>query len=307
MCASRPYPDDLAGVRECRRLAAAMTLKNAIAELPFGGAKSVIVDHGPVADRGALMRRFGEFCARAGAYIPGVDMGTTVHDLAAIGEAGVEVSCSEEDPSPWTAIGVAAAIRAAVEHVDARIGIEGVRVLVQGAGHVGAALARQLAADGAAILVADVDADRAVTLARELGGETVAPGAALSVPCDVLAPCAIARVASRETIDGLGCRILAGAANDTLADRGCADLLAARGIAYVPDFVANAGGVIHIHALREGFDEERLRAELLRIGDRVRELFAEAATAAGSTPLAIAEARARRIIAAASDGERLAA
>lgn len=302
----RPYADDAAGIRECCRLAAAMTLKNAVAELPFGGAKSVLVERGPVPDRDALMRRFGEFCGRVGVYIPGVDMGTTVHDLAMIGEGGVEVSCSEEDPSPWTALGVAAAIRAAVEHVDARSGIEGVRVLVQGAGHVGTALARELAADGAAVVVADVDVRRATALAEELGGETVAADAALRTPCDVLAPCAIARVVSRETIDALGCRIVVGAANDTLADRDCADLLAARGVAYVPDFVANAGGVIHIHALREGLGEARLRAELGRIGDRVSELLTEAA-AEGETPLALAETRAQRVIAAARRQERLAA
>lgn len=110
----RPYSDDAAAIRQCRRLAGAMTLKNAVAELPFGGAKAVIVDQGPVADCDAPMRRFGEFCARAGAYIPGVDMGTTVHDLAMMAEGGAEVTCSEEDPSPWTARGVAAAIHAAV-------------------------------------------------------------------------------------------------------------------------------------------------------------------------------------------------
>jgi leucine dehydrogenase len=302
----RPYPDVAAAVRESRRLAAAMTLKNAVAELPFGGAKAVIVHHGPVSDRDALFRRFGEFCARAGVYIPGVDMGTTVHDLAMIGAAGVEVSCSEEDPSPWTALGVAAAIRAAVEHVDARSGIDGVRVLVQGAGHVGAALARELAADGAAIVVVDVDAARAAAVAQEVGGETIAAGAALTTPCDVLAPCAIARVVSRETIDGLRCRIIAGGANDMLADPGCADLLAARGIAYVPDFVANAGGVLHIRALREGLGEDQLRAQVRLIGDRAAALLAEA-EAGHQTPLAIAEKRARHVIAAARDGERLAA
>lgn len=303
----RAYRSEDAAVVECRRLAATMTLKNALAELPFGGAKAVICDAGTSVDRERLMRRFGEFCARAGgAYIPGVDMGTTVRDLATIAEAGAEVSCSQEDPSPWTAIGVAAAIRAAVEHVDARSGIEGVRVLVQGAGHVGAALARELAADGAAIVVADVDVARAVALAQELGGETVAADAALTTPCDVLAPCAIARVASPQTIGRLGCRILAGAANDTLAGRACADLLAARGIAYVPDFVANAGGVIQIYALREGHDEARLRADLRRIGDRVHALLAEAG-ATGRVPLAVAEERVRRILAAAQASRTVAA
>jgi leucine dehydrogenase len=299
----RAYPSDGAAIRECCRLAAAMTLKNAAAELPYGGAKSVILHDGAVVDRSALMHRFGEFVARTGgAYIPGVDMGTTVEDLAMMGAAGADVACSDEDPSPWTALGVAAAIRAAVEHVDGRTDVEGVRVLVQGAGHVGAVLARELAGAGAEILVADVDEARAGALAAELGGTVVAPNAVVDTRCDVFAPCAVARVVNAETVDRLRCRIVAGAANDTLADRACADALAARGITYVPDFVANAGGVIHIHALREGHDEDRLRADVLRIGDRVAEVLSD-----GGLPLAVAEARARRVIAGAGATEPLAA
>jgi leucine dehydrogenase len=288
----RAFASDRDGVRECRRLAAAMTLKNAVAELPFGGAKAVILDGGPIADRQALMRRFGDFVRRTnGAYIPGVDMGTTVEDLALMAASGAEVSCSTADPSPATARGVWAAIRAAVVHLDGSADLTGVRVLVQGVGHVGAALAEQLARDGARVIVADVDRARAEAVAAAAGGTTVAPELAIETPCDVFAPCAVARVVNPETIDRLDCRIVAGAANDTLSDDGCADLLAARGIAYVPDFVANAGGVVHIHALRSGWDEKRLDAALLEIGQRVVELLAEAARD-GVTPLAAAEARA---------------
>jgi leucine dehydrogenase len=295
----RAYAGEAAGVVECQRLAAAMTLKNAVAELPYGGAKSVILNRGPVRDRAALMRRFGEFVARtAGAYLPGVDMGTSCSDLALMAEGGADVSCSEEDPSPWTALGVAAAIRAAVEHVDGRSGIDGVRVLIQGAGHVGGTLARDLAGDGARIILADVDRERAEALAAELGGTTVAPDAVLSTPCDVFAPCAVARVAAPDTVGRLACRIIAGAANDTLSQRGVADSLQARGIVYVPDFVANAGGVIHIHALRAGWDEARLGAAVEAIGGRVAELL-QTAGATGEMPLTVAEQRAAQILAAA--------
>nr|WP_183344291.1 Glu/Leu/Phe/Val dehydrogenase [Conexibacter arvalis] len=293
---NRAYADDAEAIFECRRLAAAMTLKNAVAELPFGGAKAVILDDGPVPDREALMRRFGQFVARtAGAYLPGVDMGTTVGDLAVVRSAGVEVSCADEDPSPWTALGVAASIVAAVEQLDGREGIEGATVLVQGAGHVGGALARDLAGRGARLLVADVDAGRAEALASAVDGAVVAAKEALTTPCDVLAPCAVARVVSERTVDRLACRVVAGAANDTLATRADAERLAARGIAYIPDFVANAGGVVQIHALRSGHDEARLRADVLEIGERVRELLADA-TAEGETALTVAERRAARIL-----------
>ncbi len=291
------YPSDAAAITEAQRLGAAMTLKNAFAGLPYGGAKSVIEAPGPDVDRAALMRRFGEFVIRtAGAYIPGVDMGTSVDDLQLMADAGAEVSCNREDPSPWTAVGVAAAVRAAIEHVDRREGIDGTRVLIQGAGHVGAALARDLAADGARIIVADIDAARADAVAAAVGGSTVAADEVLSTPCDVLSPCSVAKVITPQTVPALGCRMLVGAANDTLSDERCAKLLAARDITYVPDFISNAGGVIHIHSLRSGYDGERLRAEVTRIGSRTREVL-ETASGTGQTPLSVATQRVRTILA----------
>ena len=288
----KAYGSDAEAIVECQRLARGMTLKNALAGVPFGGAKSVIVASGESDDREALMERFGQFVARAGgAYLPGVDMGTTTADLATIAAGGVEVSCSEEDPSPWTAHGVAAAIAAAVAHVYDGADLTGVRVLVQGTGHVGACLARDLADAGAELLVADLDEARAAALCAEIGGTVVAPGDVLETPCEVFAPCAVARVVNPESVDRLACRIVAGAANDTLADRDSGSRLAARGIVYVPDFLANAGGVVHIHGLREGWDEDRLRVEVGAIGDRARDVLEEA-EATGAPPTVAAERRA---------------
>ena len=283
----KQYASMAHAVSECRRLAAAMTLKNAVAELPFGGAKSVILSRGRTPDRAAVMRRFGEFVAGAGGdYLPGVDMGTGVSDLALMAESGATVSCSTEDPSRWTAAGVAAAIRAAVAHRG--LTLAGSRVLIQGAGHVGEELARMLAADGVVVLIADVDGPRAQALADELDGEVIDPRTVVGTRCDVFAPCAVARVLDPDTIARLQCQIVAGAANDTLSHRADAELLAARGITYVPDFVANAGGVVDIHGLRVGWDEQRLGQEVQRIGERTAGLL-DAADARGSTPLAVAE------------------
>jgi leucine dehydrogenase len=296
------YPSDEAGIVEAQRLAAAMTLKNAFAGLPYGGAKSVILAPGGEVDRHAMMARFGEFVVRTGgAYLPGVDMGTSVADLQAMADAGADVSCNDEDPSPWTAIGVAAAVRAAIEHVDHREGIDGTRVLIQGAGHVGAELARDLAADGAEIVLADIDAERAARVAAEVGGSTVRPQDAIDTSCDVFSPCSVAKVVTPNSARRLQCRMIVGAANDTLSDAGCAAQLAARGITYVPDFVSNAGGVIHIHSLRAGHGEERLRSDVMRIGARTREVL-ETATSSGETPLTVATQRVRRILADARNG-----
>jgi leucine dehydrogenase len=301
------YPSDAAAITEAQRLAAAMTLKNAFAGLPFGGAKSVILAPDAQVNRRALMQRFGEFVIRTGgAYLPGVDMGTNVEDLQAMADIGADVSCNDEDPSPWTALGVAAAVRAAIEHVDQREGIKGARVLIQGAGHVGASLARELAADGAEIVLADIDAARATALAAELGATTVPAKAVIHTPCDVLAPCSVAKVITPETVARLQCRMIAGAANDTLSDDSCADTLAERKITYVPDFVSNAGGVIHIHSLRVHHSEARLRKDVMQIGPRTREVL-ESASGTGQTPLRIATERVRRILGdarGAADGAR---
>jgi leucine dehydrogenase len=293
----RPYGSITAAAREAQRLAEAMTRKHAAAGLPYGGAKAVILDNGLVADREQIMLAFGGFVARlAGTYIPGVDMGTTVADLAAIATVAPDVACHDEDPSPWTAMGVWAAIGAAV--TGERAGdLSGVKVVVQGAGHVGASLASQLHASGADVVVADVDVARARLVAERVDGVAIAAGAVLDEPCDVLSPCAVARVVDAETVARLRCRWVVGAANDTLASEDVATLLAARGIAYVPDFVVNAGGVIHIHALREGWSTERLSEEVLRVGDRVARIVDEAARD-GRTPLDVAE----RLVAAALAG-----
>ncbi len=292
----KAYASEDDAVAECRRLAAGMTLKNAAADLPYGGGKSVILDDGAPVDRRAVLQAFGRCVAALhGTYIPGVDMGTTIEDLAVIGTVAPDVACSTEDPSPWTALGTWAAIRSAVRHAGGGETLAGVTIAVQGAGHVGASLAGLLARDGADVIVADVDTDRAQHVAASVGGRAVPAATIITTRCDVLAPCAVARVISASTLATLRCRIVAGAANDMLADRGLADALAAQGITYVPDFIANAGGVVHIHALRSGWDEDRLRAEVLKIGGRVTEVLS-AAGAAGTTPLAAAETLARRRI-----------
>jgi leucine dehydrogenase len=285
------YPNEHAAADEARRLARVMTLKNACADLPYGGAKSVLMKDAlggaDQAHRRAQLRAFGRFVNRlGGAYLPGVDMGTTVEDLGVIGTVAREVSCNHEDPSPWTALGVFAGIRAALSSIGTPL--SGAQAVVQGAGHVGADLARRLAGAGCHVSLADVNPVRAQTIAAEIGGQVVDPLEALAMECDVLAPCATAKVMERSTVDSLRCRIVAGGANDVLATPDMAQMLAQRGIVYVPDFVINAGGVIHIHALRSEWGPEKLEGSLLGIGDRVTGLLNEA-NRSGRTPLAVAE------------------
>ncbi|WP_277454514.1 Glu/Leu/Phe/Val dehydrogenase dimerization domain-containing protein [Janibacter sp. DB-40] len=295
----RAYPSTTAAAREAQRLAAAMTLKHALAELPYGGAKSVVMLDGrtPLApgspERGALFARFGEMIARtAGTYIPGVDMGTLLEDMQTIrDEGGARAFCDEVSPSPFTARGVHAAMRAAAVHHHGVGGLAGTEVVVQGVGSVGAEVARLAHADGARVTVADVDTVRAEALAAELGGRTVDARQAPFHPADVFSPCAVARVVTRENIGRIPARIIAGAANDTLDEPGCAEALREAGITFVPDFVANAGGVVQVHGGVSGWSDAQTLAAVDRIGDRVTELLTTA-EAQGITPLAAALQRA---------------
>lgn len=296
------YPSVDAGITEVRRLARAMTLKNAAADLNYGGAKSVILADEPVVDREAFMRRFGEFVARlGGTYLPGVDMGTTTGDLAWMADAGAIVPSINDNPSPATASGVFHAIKAAVAHTLGKESLEDVHVLIQGVGHVGAALAGLLAVAGARLTVSDVDGDRAQLLAGELGAAVVPGNAIIDTECDVFAPCAVARVIDAAVVPRLRCRIVAGAANDTLSSEIVADDLAARQITYVPDFLANAGGVIDIDARFRGLGAESLDHSLRAIGTRVAEVLYYAEQG-GRTPLAAAQRYAMGRIAAARNG-----
>ncbi len=300
------YESEDRAVDEAVRLAQAMTQKNAAAGLPYGGAKSVILKGDREIDRGELMRWFAAQVAHlGGAYIPGVDVGTTVSDLAEMGTVLAEVACHKDDPSPWTALGVLEGMRAALKFCG-RDELVGARVVIQGAGHVGAELARLLRVEDAEVELADVDRVRAEEIAADVGARAIDPAEVLGRECDIFAPCAIARVLNPETVPQLRCRLVAGAANYTLSQREVADEIEARGIVYVPDFLLNAGGVIQIHALREGWDAEQLRAAIVAIGARVTQTFKDAAEH-GTTPLAAAEAiaeHALHAVAAPSSGTR---
>jgi leucine dehydrogenase len=208
-----------------------------------------------------------------------------------MGSAGAEVSCAQEDPSPWTALGVFAAIRAAVAATGISDDVRGLRILIQGVGHVGEPLARRLASNGARLLLCDADPVRAEKLAQDLGGTVVDVKDAVDTACEVFAPCALARIIDAEAVNRFKCLVIAGAANDTLAEAQQADRLAKRGITYVPDFVANAGGVIHIHAVRSSWNEMQLNKQVLAIGQRVKQILTEASQR-DVTPLIVAEERA---------------
>jgi leucine dehydrogenase len=310
-CRMWRYVDSAAAARDALRLSRAMTFKNAAAGLAMGGGKGVIcADPGPAPTperrRDMLLDFADTVSALDGRYVTAEDVGTSAEDMATLATVSDYVAgLSRElggsgDPSPFTALGVEAAVRACVDRVFGSPELAGRSVAVVGAGHVGGALARRLTDAGARVVLADIDPARRA-IADEIGAEWVEPSAALRAEVDVLAPCALGGVLDQTTIPHLRAPIVCGAANNQLAHDGLADDLAARGVLYAPDFVANAGGIINISVElettgggpRPGYDPEEARRRVLAIEQTMRGLLEEA-DRTGTAPLAGAYALARR-------------
>lgn len=240
----RAYPDHAAAAADAKRLAEAMTYKSALAGLDLGGGKSVINADPTASNRSELLLAHARHIeSLGGRYIPAVDMGTTIEDLDLVGTVVSEVSSRRRDPSDFTARGVVAAIRAAVEVTEGSV-LSGVRVGVQGLGHVGRQVAAMLASEGAKLVVADISEVRARELSAEIGATVVSPSEILTTEVDILCPCAMGGVVTEELAQRLTARYVIGAANNALADPSVAATLHAHDVVYVPDFLANAGGLI---------------------------------------------------------------
>jgi leucine dehydrogenase len=297
------YQDTRLALRDALRLSAAMTYKAAVADLPQGGGKGVIMldPATPITAgrRRAALLDFGDTVeALGGAYITAEDVGVSSRDMPVIAQRTKYVTGLARsrggggDPSPLTALGVEHAIRACCESVYSSSSLRGRTIGILGLGHVGSRVARRCARAGARLVVTDVDVSKR-HLAEQLGARWLRSSTALEAPVDVLVPCALGGILDEDTVPRLRCRIVAGAANNQLATEGIADLLMKRGILWAPDFVVNAGGLINIAVELGGYDPATARRRVRGIADTLREIFADA-QAAGITPLAAAMARARQ-------------
>jgi leucine dehydrogenase len=301
-CRMLRYHDSRAALRDALRLSRAMTYKSAVAGLPLGGGKGVIMlpDGAPQGRaRTAVLLDFADTVnALGGRYITAEDVGTSARDMTIIARGTQHVSGLSRarggsgDPSSYTALGVEAAVLASVERALGSTSLKGRSVAVVGLGSVGLRLARLLARRGAKLLVADIDARKREEAAR-LGARWVKPEKAMLAPVDVLAPCALGAVLDHETVPALQAPVVAGAANNQLADESVADLLARKGVLWAPDFVANAGGIINISVELEpgGYDPRLARERVRGVGDTLRSIYDVAA--GGMTPLAAAMELAR--------------
>ncbi len=293
------YANDEAARTDALRLARGMTYKNALAGLPFGGGKSVIVGDAKSIDRGKVFRAHGRLVERlGGSYITAEDVNTSPADMEIVRRETRHVgglADASGDPSPVTAHGVFRAIQAAAKFRWGSNDLKGRAVALQGCGHVGHNLARELAAAGAKLVVTDVDDEKARAVAEELGAGRVRPEAIYDARADIFAPCALGGVINDETIPRLSCEIVAGAANNQLLEARHADALAARGILYAPDYVANAGGVINGTIELLGWERGRARRRVQEIYNTLLEIFA-AAEANAVTPARAADRLAERLI-----------
>jgi leucine dehydrogenase len=297
------YPREEDAVIDALRLSRGMTYKNAMAGLPFGGGKSVILAPGTGGlDREALFLAHGRAVERLGGqYITAEDVGTSPADMAILRRETRHVGGLPDrsgDPSPVTARGVAQGIRAAAFHRWGSDVLAGRTVAIQGCGSVGFHLARELDALGARLVVADVDAGRVRRTVEATGAGTVAPDAIFDVAADLFAPCALGGILNTETIPRLRAEIVAGAANNQLREPADGDRLRERGILYAPDYVINAGGVL-CGGGREllGWSEEETRARVDGIYDTLLAVL-RLAEAGGVAPHVAADRLAEERLAA---------
>lgn len=274
-CRCLHYVSESAAIDDAIALARSMSYKAALAGLDLGGGKAVIMLPETTVDRGALFRDFGDFVdSLGGRYITAVDSGTELKDLDQVASRTAHVVGTGEDgfdPSPLTARGVLIGIRSAVRHRLERDSLEGLRIAIQGVGHVGTELARALHEEGANLILADANPERMADLAAELKCHTVAADDVYGVACDVFSPCALGGVLSAENISSLQCSVVAGAANNQLAGPQSGELLNQRNILYAPDYLINAGGLIRLALAREGRQqqvEERVDA-ISEVLDRI--------------------------------------
>jgi leucine dehydrogenase len=298
-CRMWRYDDSRAALRDALRLSRAMTYKAAVADLALGGGKGVVMVPANVKLTGerrnnALLDFADTVEALGGRYVTAEDVGTSSRDMSLISSRTAHVVGLSKgrggsgDPSPITALGVEVAIRACVERVFGSPSLEGRSLSIVGLGHVGERVARRCARDGARLTVADVNREKRA-VADKLAARWTTPEKAMEADVDVFVPCALGGILDDETVPRLRCRIVAGAANNQLADDHVADLLVARGILWAPDFVANSGGLINIAAerARGGYSAAEARRRVRGIADTLNQIF-DNADAIGASPLTAA-------------------
>lgn len=298
------YADPSDAITDALRLSRGMSFKNAMAGLPMGGGKGVILADSLRTKTPELLAAFGRAIdSLGGRYVTAEDVGMNDADMVAIAKttrhvSGLPVAAGSAggDPGPTTAYGVYLGVRAAIARGMGKTDPRGVHVAIQGVGSVGGGLARLLANDGARLTLADVDAKRAKALAAQLDAVCVTAAEIMTVEADVLSPCALGAVLDERSIAALQTGVIAGGANNQLATPADADRVHARGILYAPDYVINAGGIINValEYLGQG-DRAEVEARVAKIPERLEAIWSESAVS-GVPAAVVADRMAMRLI-----------
>ncbi|HEV2362936.1 MAG TPA: Glu/Leu/Phe/Val dehydrogenase dimerization domain-containing protein [Caulobacteraceae bacterium] len=282
-CRMFPYTSEADALKDVLRLSRGMTYKAALMDVPLGGGKSVVIGDPHTDKTRELLLAMGERIERLGGrYIVGEDIGTNPYDMAILGQRTRAVSCRRPedggygDPAPMTALGALQAIKAGMAHARGSDALKGAIVAIQGVGNVGRNLGRLLRQEGAELVICDTHRPNADAAREELQARTVDPEEIYSVEAEVFAPCAVGGTLNMDTIPRLRARVVAGAANNQLADPDCGRALAKRGIVYLPDYVANGGGLISCAAEWYRTDPARIEPDVRAIRSTCEQILAEA-------------------------------
>lgn len=271
------YASDDEALIDVLRLSKGMTYKAAVAGLNLGGGKSVIIGDNKTSRREVLFRAHGRFVeSLKGRYITAEDVGTSVDDMDYVlmeTEHVTGIRGGSGDPSPVTAFGVYRGIKAVARKKLGSDDLEGVRIAVQGLGHVGCYLCEDLAEEGARLVVTDIDAEKVAEVARRFGAQSVAPDEIYGVDAEIFAPCALGAVVNDETLPRFLFQAIAGAANNQLGEERHGDELEERGILYAPDYVINAGGLINVYGEIQGWSADQSKRKAAEIYESLLALF----------------------------------
>lgn len=293
------YADSAHAVTDALRLSRGMSYKNAMAGLPAGGGKAVILaDSERIKTRGMLAAFARAVDSLNGRYVTAQDVGMSEDDMVTLSATTPHVAGlpgQGGDPGPYTARGVYLGVKAAAKRALGTDDMRGVRVAVQGVGSVGGGLARYLAVDGAVLTLADVDGARAAALAEELGGVAVPADTVMGVEADIFSPCALGAILTEASVPALRVKAVAGGANNQLATGAEGRMLADKGVLYAPDYVINAGGIINVLRHIDGADDAAINARIDAIPARLHAVWDEC-EAGGKTPAEVADAMAQRLI-----------
>lgn len=276
-CRCIEYPSSNAAILDALRLARGMSYKSAILNLPHGGGKSVLMKPKTIADRNAYFQAFGRFVDELGGrYITAVDSGTGVADMDSISTQTrfvTSTSALNGDTSAYTAKGVELGIKASIKHRLGRDDVAGLHVAIQGVGHVGYLLAKELHAGGAQLTVTDTNTEAMQRCVDEFQAKTVALNEIYTVDCDVFAPCALGSVLNEHTLMVLKAPIIAGCANNQLVNLDFGKQVHARGFTYAPDYVINAGGLIYAAGIYDGESDSAINDKLESISHSLLDIF----------------------------------